>query len=259
MKQRTPRGFWDIKENVIVEAKKYDNRTKFHKGSVGAYESALRNGWINEVCEHMNQTMKVRFFWHNKENVIAEARKYNNRSDFIQKSNGAYEAAIRHGWVDEIFNDILPSLILRDYWNKETVCTEALKYNTRTEFCKGSAGAYDSAFTNGWLDEACSHMAVQGNLARRFLYKITFTDGAIYIGLTCNPKKRFLEHIKRDCTVSRYITKTNLEPTFELLNENLYSAEDAADLEAFIIDEYRSMGKNIINKMRGGSLGGVYK
>lgn len=260
MKQRTPRGFWNIKENVIAKAKEYNNRTDFIKGSYGAYEAAGRNGWLEESCLHMTQSITARGFWDVKDNLIAEAKRFNNRTDFARGSSGAYEAAIRNNWLGEICSHMIQTYAIRGNWcDKNNVLAEALKYKTRMDFCKGSAGAYDSAFTNGWLDDACTHMSVQGSLAKRFLYKITFPDGAIYIGLTCKPEQRFSDHIKGSSTVNKYMIKTNTQPTFELLNENLYSAEDAADLESLIIDEYRSMGKNIINVKRGGSLGGIYK
>ena len=37
-------------------------------------------------------------------------------------------------------------------WNKETCYEEAKKYSTRSEFCKGSSGAYEVARQNKWLD-----------------------------------------------------------------------------------------------------------
>lgn len=42
-------GYWDIRENVIEEAKKYNSRTEFAKKSDYAYKKALKNGWIDEL------------------------------------------------------------------------------------------------------------------------------------------------------------------------------------------------------------------
>lgn len=44
------------------------------------------------------------------------------------------------------------------YWTKERVLDEAGKYQTRTEFQKGSAGAYQKAHKEGWLEGATAHM-----------------------------------------------------------------------------------------------------
>lgn len=46
----------------------------------------------------------------------------------------------------------------RIYWTKEKCQEEALKYQSRTTFQKGSSSAYKSARINNWLDEICSHM-----------------------------------------------------------------------------------------------------
>lgn len=40
-------------------------------------------------------------YW-NKERCRLEALKYSNRSEFSKQSNGAYTAALKNGWLDEI-------------------------------------------------------------------------------------------------------------------------------------------------------------
>ena len=44
------------------------------------------------------------------------------------------------------------------YWTKERCKKEAKKYNTRSNFEKGSGGAYGAAHKKGWLEEYCKHM-----------------------------------------------------------------------------------------------------
>ena len=41
-------------------------------------------------------------------------------------------------------------------WTKESVISEARKYNTRTLFHKNSSVAYRVALHNGWMDEIAS-------------------------------------------------------------------------------------------------------
>lgn len=43
------RGHWDIYDNVKAEALKYTSRKDFHSKSWGAYDGAMRNGWLNEL------------------------------------------------------------------------------------------------------------------------------------------------------------------------------------------------------------------
>ena len=44
-----PNGCWNIKDNCIKEAKKYNSRTEFIIKSIGAYRGAKRNGWLKDV------------------------------------------------------------------------------------------------------------------------------------------------------------------------------------------------------------------
>tara|TARA_R110001592_G_C13068215_1_gene741567 strand:+ start:277 stop:1332 length:1056 start_codon:yes stop_codon:yes gene_type:complete len=48
-----PRGYWNIKENVINEAKKYKNSLDWQKSSIGSITSARKNGWLYECTNHM--------------------------------------------------------------------------------------------------------------------------------------------------------------------------------------------------------------
>ena len=42
----------------------------------------------------------------------------------------------------------------KGYWQKkENVLSEALKYKTRKEFISGCKSAYNSALSNGWIDD----------------------------------------------------------------------------------------------------------
>ena len=43
-------------------------------------------------------------------------------------------------------------------WTRAMCHAEANKYNTRSAFMRKSAGAYDAAMTNGWLEYCCAHM-----------------------------------------------------------------------------------------------------
>jgi len=43
-------------------------------------------------------------------------------------------------------------------WTLETCKLDALKYKRRSDWMRESAGAYDAAITNKWMEECCSHM-----------------------------------------------------------------------------------------------------
>ena len=98
-----PRGHWQSKENCAKEAKRYTTKHAFKKGSRGAFASARKNGWLEDICEHMEIAQAPMNHWKSKDNCIEEARKYTKKSDFSKQSPGAYAAAIRYGWLQEIY------------------------------------------------------------------------------------------------------------------------------------------------------------
>lgn len=53
-KNKKPNGYW-TKERCYKEAKNYNLKSKFHLYSGGAYCSARKNGWLDEICSHMKK------------------------------------------------------------------------------------------------------------------------------------------------------------------------------------------------------------
>lgn len=49
--QKTPRGYWN-KKTLYEEARKYKSKREFGKKSSGAYTTALKKGWLNEITSH---------------------------------------------------------------------------------------------------------------------------------------------------------------------------------------------------------------
>lgn len=53
-KIKKPNGYW-TKERCFDEALKYKTRSSFKKQSGSAYARSCENGWIDEICSHMNK------------------------------------------------------------------------------------------------------------------------------------------------------------------------------------------------------------
>lgn len=47
--KKKPDGYWDVKEHVLEEGKKYKNRTAFSVGAYTAWKKAKKYGWIDEI------------------------------------------------------------------------------------------------------------------------------------------------------------------------------------------------------------------
>lgn len=99
---RIPAGFWKIKENVFAESHKYATRAEFCESCYLAYISAKNNGWLEEMTWLAKIDKKSKGYWNVKENVFAEAEKYECKSLFHQKAPGAYASALAHHWLEEM-------------------------------------------------------------------------------------------------------------------------------------------------------------
>jgi hypothetical protein len=153
---KKPTSYWNY-ENCKNEALKYINRNSFRKESNGAYESARKNNWLDEICGHMKQFKKPNGYW-TYENCKEEALKYETISSFAHTSKSAYSISIKNKWINDICSHMKLQITSYGYWTYENCKEEALKYNNRTVFQKSKPGAYHSARKHNWLNEICNHM-----------------------------------------------------------------------------------------------------
>ena len=245
---------WTL-EMCRKEAEKYPYRTAFQKNSP-AYKVAYKNGWLDEVCSHMVKPKPYNYTW-TFEACESEAKKYNLKKDFQNKSNTAYQAAWKNKWLEQICGHMEENKKPHRYWTQERCAMEALKYNHKKDFRKDSSAAYSKAHKCGWLEKICEHMTVLGSVKLRYVYSFTFSDGSIYFGLTTNHIRRYNEH-KQDplSKVFKYIQILKEEPIFKVLTPNLVTTEIAQELEKKLIKEYSEKGFNVLNGDKGGGTGG---
>ena len=145
--------FW-TKELCALEAKKYKTRRQFHDGNISAYRATCDRGWSDEICGHMEWDKLPSGTW-TKENCQKEALKYSSKLLFHDGSRGAYEAASRHNWLEEISHHMKDPRIFIDYDYCKKI---ALKYKFRVDFSRQNTAAYHLSRKNNWLDEICKHM-----------------------------------------------------------------------------------------------------
>jgi hypothetical protein len=132
------RVFW-TKDKVQNEANKFTRRIDFQKNSSKAYNAALRNDWLDEVCDHMEKT---HIDW-TEEMVQKEADKYQTLKDFRLKSPLAYNAALRLGIINSITKNLTKAI---DDWSEENIKKEMSKYNSISELRNTNQGAYVTAY-----------------------------------------------------------------------------------------------------------------
>ncbi len=197
MNVRKPKGYWTFEKCKEI-ASKYNTRTEFNINDKGCYLQAWMNGWLDDICSHMenlgNKYKRCIYSYEFTDNYVYIGLTYNlqkrqsNRdwdttdqvNKYIKKSN---LQPIRKQLTDYI--DVEDAVKLEKYYvekyknegwnilNKSKTggiggvtlkwiyikCKEeALKYDTRKEFKEGSTSAYYSAIKHKWLDDVCSHM-----------------------------------------------------------------------------------------------------
>lgn len=101
--------------------------------------------------------------------IIKLARKYKLRTHFIKANHSLYKQLIRYKKWDMVSRTVwsIPKFITKNKWTKESICLEAKKYKSRTEFKNAVGKAYLKASMLGILDEACSHMISIRNTKRK--------------------------------------------------------------------------------------------
>jgi hypothetical protein len=241
---QTKYTYWTY-EMLRDEASKYNTKKDFRENSTKAYSTAYNRGILDEITKHMEQ----RKIW-TKEEAEIESRNYKNKLDF-QNNSPAYSQSYKNGWLNDFFDN---SLIR---WTKEMAHQEALKYETKVEFRNGSPKAYGAAQRHKWMDDITKHMSPIGSLYNRMVYVYEFTDNHVYVGLTCNKKRRHNAHTNIDkilSPVAKHIIKTGLDPIYK--EESTYiTAIDAQNLEHRTLERYRSEGWVILNTAKTGGLG----
>lgn len=110
---------WDY-NSCKEECKKYKTRSDLKLNSFGCYEVCLENGWLSDFIKIEGK--KPNGFWDNKDNVIKESEKYVYVKDFVKKSNGAYAAAKRNGWLCELHFYKKEDIDVNDLWQFYNKC-----------------------------------------------------------------------------------------------------------------------------------------
>lgn len=90
---------------------------------------------------------------HTFESCLEKARGFKTRSSFGKAYRHEYDAALRNDWLDDIADECGMPVDSRYVYSLESCALEAMKYETRGAFKRGSLGHYKACTRNhGWLD-----------------------------------------------------------------------------------------------------------
>ena len=150
------------KEEVLASSAQYSTIKDWRKNDDGAYNKALKMGWIEEATSHMTRLKNKSGHW-TKERVMASALPFTTQSAWKKEHGGAWSKAISMGWTQEAcahmdFNDeskIKP----QGYWTRERVIASAKPHTTQAEWREQEPSAVAVAKKKGWFVEATAHMS----------------------------------------------------------------------------------------------------
>ena len=145
------------------EALKYSSRKAFQKGNGSAYKVTIKNNWLEEFCKHMIKLNKISGHWKNKENVIQEALKYNTKKEFSKGSSGAYNAAKKYGWVEQVCLHMKVLQLPKNYWTFEKCIEMANTCTTMSEISSKYGTAYNLILKNKWVIYLSENLQLRAN------------------------------------------------------------------------------------------------
>ena len=223
------------------------------------YKIALENNLVTEAMKHMHGKRRVL----TNEDIALIASMYDTISNFAKGDPGAYDTAKRRN----IVKDVCKHMIIKIHKNVsiEKLLDIAKRFKTRMEFKNDKTYGWAYGQINkkyNMLDEACKHMYKIGSKYKRCIYVYEFEKyNTCYVGLTNNINKRHTQHISEKCysALKKFCNENNIDITRIKLPKQLtdyVDIEHAAKLENEFIEKYRNEGWILLNKRKGGCLGG---
>lgn len=85
----------------IKEALKYKTKKEFRLKNQSAYNSAIKNKWLDDICSHMAELRSPNGYW-TFENCQLEALKYKTKKEFRENNESAYQISGEKDWLDKI-------------------------------------------------------------------------------------------------------------------------------------------------------------
>lgn len=242
-------------DDLAEIASRYDVLKEFREKEPSVYVVIHRRGLFDKLCGRMKRAIRDL----SDVDLAKIACNYHSRKEFSVRDASAYSVARVRGILDKICSHMEHKKVPYGYWTKESCHLEALKYDTRYDFQKGSKSAYSTAVQHGWLDDICGHMIPQGNWTKRKIYVFTFSDGYAYVGLTNNIKTRKNQHTSegKKSPVHKHYSETGASFEFKVLTDKWLDMDVAGRVEDDYIKQYAKDGWKMLNKKRGGGLGGT--
>ena len=141
------------KEECLLLATECKTKTKFIKTNPRAYATAYKNGWMKDICKHMEVIEKPNGRW-DKKICLLLANECKTRGEFAKTHPRAYAAAKMNGWFEEACKHMTSIERPKGFWkDKKNIREAVLLCDSKLDFQKRFSGGYIQARKNKWLDE----------------------------------------------------------------------------------------------------------
>ena len=232
---------------------RYTDYSEFFRKEHGIWQAIHNRGLTDELCGHMYRKKSADI---SEKELAAIASGYNDLEQFMKDQPHAYERIRKRGLKNRLCGHMKRKWCERP---DSELAEVASSYYELKEFREKEPEVYRVIYRRGLLDELCSHMERRGKWSKRKIYAFTFSDGYAYIGLSLQPEYRMKQHIKEDedSPVFLHIQKSGASYEFNILTDWLDAAVAGAVEEDFI-SKYKADGWKMLNKAKGGALGGAH-
>jgi len=251
-------------EDILQIALKFNTPKEWYSNSPSTYSIAHQRNLIGKATAHMDRQIKEAGYY-TEDRVRRSALKFTSTAEWIKNEPKFYAAAYRQGLMGKTATHLKnPKPITSHFkrqptklkFTKEEIISAAKKFNTRKEWNDNDPKNYSFAYHHGFLEECCMHMERLGSMSHRCIYFIKIpVEMSVYVGLTFNYKKRMVEHLnsERFKKILRLYGKESVQP--EQVTDYL-DKESAANMERYYINLMKEQGWKILNRTKGGGLGG---
>lgn len=153
-KNHKKHGHW-TKENCQEEALKYNYRVEFQDAPSGAYQAALKNEWIDEICSHMNPYPRGSYANLSKKEVIKLASIYDSRTELTKNDMSLYRKC-----TPEMLDEIFPESAKKPfgYWNDYQNCLNQARISKTYENFIKTGSCINSCRKNNFLNDIKKEM-----------------------------------------------------------------------------------------------------
>ena len=98
--KQKPNGYWTL-EKCRIEALKYSTFSEFRLGNKSAYNSALKNKWLYDICSHIKKSRKPSGYF-TLEVCIEIAKDCTSIYDMQKRYGTASRKVYTNGWASII-------------------------------------------------------------------------------------------------------------------------------------------------------------